>query len=46
MPNGYQSNYTAFLDASTDDGAYVDPANAMYKLGQDVYKRQNGFPSG
>ena len=34
MPNGYQSNYTAFLDASTDDGAYVDPANAMYKLGQ------------
>ena len=31
MPNGYQSNYTAFLDASTDDGAYVDPANAMYK---------------
>lgn len=34
MPNGYNSNYTAFLDASTDDGAYVDPANAMYKLGQ------------
>ena len=34
MPNGYQSNYTAFLDASTDDGAYVDPANAMYNLGQ------------
>lgn len=32
MPNGY--NNSAFLDASTDDAAYVDPANSMYKLGQ------------
>lgn len=33
MPNGY-NDYSAFLDASTDDGAHVNPSNQMYKLGQ------------
>lgn len=34
MPNWSKNDYGAFLDASTDDAAYVDPSNSMYKLGQ------------
>ena len=34
MPNGFSTYSGAFLDASTDDGAHVNPSNQMYKLGQ------------
>ena len=44
MPNGYQSNYTAFLDASTDDGAYVVEGPRIEKmLGYTNLDSEKGF---